>query len=145
MPVLLNSAGRPEPPTDIVRRLKAIHAGLHLRFVDMTGEHWAVCMTWEPGDDRWAWIQRGEASPDSAYSIIGYLPLLCSLDEAPSFLERMFRQYPKDEVRNMADHVLAFNASAPSAALMEEAIAEVLDSPDPTATSPKRRGRPKKS
>jgi hypothetical protein len=144
VPVLLNSAGKPEPPTAVVARLRAIHAGLHLRFVDMTGEHWAVCLVWGPEDRRWQEVQESRVDPDRAYDIVGYLPLTCSLDEAPSYLERMLRQYPKDEVRNMADNVLAFNA-APVAAATEHAIAEVLDMADPSATTPKRRGRPKKT
>lgn len=140
MPVLLNSAGQPEPPTHVVTRLRALHAGLSLKFLDQTGEHWAVCMAWQPEDRRWEWVQRNETNPNAAYDIIGYLPVDCSVDEAPAHLERVFRQYPKDEVRNMADHVQAYNESAPVDAAIEEALVEALESP----VVPKKRGRPKK-
>jgi hypothetical protein len=140
VPVLLNSAGQPEPPTHIVARLRALHAGLHLKFLTHTGEHWAICLTWSPDDRRWEYIQTGATDPASAYDIIGYLPVDCSADEAPSYLERTFRQYPKDEVRNMADHVHEYNATAPVDAAIEEALTEALESP----VLPKKRGRPKK-
>lgn len=135
MPVLLNSAGQPEPPSYVVARLRALHAGLHLRFMEHTGEHWAVCMTWGPDDRRWEWVKRGETDPATAYDIIGYLPMTCSADEAPSYLERTFRQYPKDEVRRMADHVQQYNETQPIAEATEAALAEVLEAPIPTAST----------
>ena len=140
MSVLLNSAGQPEPPTAVVRRLRALHAGLHLRYLEHTGEHWAVCMDWQPDDRRWEWVQAGKSDPASAYDIIGYLPMLCSADEAPAYLERTFRQYPKEEVQRMADYVQHFNETTPIADAADAALAEVLDQP-----VVKKRGRPKKS
>jgi hypothetical protein len=140
VPVLLNSAGQPEPPTAVVARLRALHAGLSLKFLTHTGEHWAVCMAWQPEDRRWERVQQGETDPASAYDIIGYLPVDCPTDEAPAYLERTFRQYPKDEIRNMADHVLDYNAQAPVAEAIEAALTEALEDP----ILPKKRGRPKK-
>jgi hypothetical protein len=145
VPVLLNSVGHPEPPTHVVGRLRAIHAGLSLKFVDHTGEHWAVCLAWQPEDTRWARVQSGRTDPASAYDIIGFLPVDCPAEQAPAHLERVFRTYPKDEVRNMADAVLKYNDSVPVAEMVEEAIAEVLDRPDPSVVVPKKRGRPRKN
>jgi len=127
--VLLNSAGQPEPPTHVVKRLRALHAGLHLKFLNQTGEHWAVCMDWQPEDRRWEYVQRGETDPASTYDIIGYIPMLCSADEAPAYLERTFRQYPKDEIRNMADHVQQYNDTQPVAQAAEAALVEALETP----------------
>lgn len=137
MAVLLNSTGQPEPPTHVVTRLRALHAGLHLRFVRHAGENWAVCLTWPPEDRRWESVQQGHTDPLSAYDIIGYLPMACGIDEAPGYLERMFRQYPKDEVRNIADAVLRHNAEVPVNEAAEQALAEALDRPDPTGTKSK--------
>jgi hypothetical protein len=137
--VLLNSTGQPEPPTYVVKRLRALHAGLHLRFMEHTGEHWAVCMTWEPEDRRWEWVQRGETDPRAAYDIIGYLPMLCSAEEAPSYLERTFKQYPKDEVRRMADFVQQYNETTPVTDAVNAALVEALEQPVV------KRGRPRKS
>lgn len=139
MALILNSAGNPEPSPEISRRLKAIHAGLHLKFVDSTTEHWAICMSWQPDDSRWQYVQSGEMPPDRAYDIIGYIPLACGVDEAPSYLERYFRSSSKEEVRNMADAVTSWNMGGGQLdSIVEEAIGEVLDMPDPSATKPKR-------
>lgn len=141
MPVLLNSAGQPEPPTHVVGRLRALHAGLHLRFLTHTKEHWAVCMTWTPEDRRWERVQQGETDPASTYDIIGYLPVDCGIDEAPAHLERVLRMYPKDEVRNMADHVQAYNETSATNSALESALTEALEMP---VEAPKKRGRPRK-
>jgi hypothetical protein len=125
--VLLNSTGQPEPPTYVVARLRALHAGLFMKFLEQTGEHWAICLRWSPEDTRWEWVQRGETDPEMAYDVIGYLPMLCSIDEAPAYLERTFRQYPKDEVRRMADFVEQFNATQPIAQAADAALTEALD------------------
>lgn len=136
--VLLNHLGRPEPSPEVSRRLKAIHAGLHLKFIeDSQGEFWAVCMHWEPEDRRWETVQSGEIAPHRAYDIIGYLPMLCSADEAPSYLERMFRTFPRDDVQRMSDEMSNWNTGNVREAF-ESALGEVLDSPDPTGTTKKR-------
>ena len=127
MAVLLNSTGQPEPPTHVVARLRALHAGLFLKFLEHTGEHWAICLAWGPDDRRWAWVQQGETDPAMAHDVIGYLPMLCGIDEAPGYLERTFRQYPKDEVRRMADFVEQFNATQPIAQAADAALTEALD------------------
>jgi len=57
----------------------------------------------------------------------------------PAYLERTFRQYPKDEVRRMADYVEQYNATQPIAQATEQALADVLDQP----VAPRKRGRPK--
>jgi len=125
--VLLNSTGQPEPSIETSRRLRALHAGLHLKFLGSGDTFWSVCMTWEPEDPRWATVQSGEISPERAFDIIGYLPMLCSVDEAPGYLERTFRQYPKDEVRRMADFVEQFNATQPISQAADAALTEALD------------------
>lgn len=130
--MLLNHLGRPEPSPEVSRRLKAIHAGLHLRFVETFAEHWAVCMTWDSEDRRWVHVQEGHTSPTDAYDIIGYLPMLCPADEAPAYLERMFRTFPKEEVQRMSDAMESWNTGHITEAL-ESAIGEVLDRADPSS------------
>lgn len=142
MPVLLNSAGRPEPSPEISRRLAAITPRLTLRWLEGIGPSWAVCLAWPEGDRRWERVQTGKTRPDRAFDIIGYLPRECPLDEAPAYLERMLRDYPRDEVRNMTDAVARWNEQEAGKAEVEQAVAEILDSPNPTV--PKKRGRPRK-
>jgi len=139
-PVVLSHRGTPEPSSEIQRRLRAVHPRLFLRYVDVFDSHWALCMRWEDNDRRFVELQQQTLDPDRAFDIVGYLPMDCSPDQAPAYIERSLRQYPVEEVRRIADHVQSYNASAPVAAALEEAIAEVLDNPVPV----KKRGRPRK-
>lgn len=132
--VLLNHLGRPEPSPEVSRRLQAIHAGLHLKFIEDTqGEFWAVCMDWQPEDRRWSTVQSGELAPHRAFDIIGYLPMLCGADEAPAYLERMFRTFPREDIQRMSDAMENWHTGNIQQAL-DAAIGEVLDRSDPTAT-----------
>lgn len=142
--VLLNSAGTPEPSPEISRRLRMVHPGLHLKLLGATQEHWAICMSWGENDSRREWVRRGEYNPDKAYDIVGYLPLDCSVDQAPGLLERSLRAYPKEEMSRIADSVSAYNMKYPLDNAVQEAIAEVLDSPDPSGVVKRRPGRPRK-
>lgn len=140
-PVVLSHRGTPEPSSEIQRRLRAVHPRLFLRFVDVFDAHWALCMRWDEHDRRFVDMQQQTLDPDRAFDIIGYLPIRCSPDEAPSYIERSLRQYPVDEVRRIADFVQQYNASAPVAAAVDEALAEVLEAP----VAAKKRGRPRKN
>jgi hypothetical protein len=96
-------------------------------------------MRWDETDRRYVELQQQTIDPDRAFDIIGYLPIDCSVDSAPSYIERALRQYPAEDVRRVADFVEQFNATSPVASAMEQAIAEVLDAP-----VAKKRGRPPK-
>lgn len=141
MSVILNALGTPEPSAEVSRRLRAIDDRMFLRFIPHLPEHWAVCRSWEEQDARWAEVQRGEVDPARAHDIIGYLPMGCSQAEAPSYLERVLRTYPKEEVSRLADRVVAFNQMDALKDEVQAAIAEVLDAPDPTGKTKVRRGR----
>ena len=141
MSVILNALGTPEPSADVSRRLRAIDDKLFLRFIPFLPEHWAICRGWDERDERWAQIQSGDASPDSAHEIIGYLPMGCSQAEAPAYLERSLRSYPKEEIAKLADRVVAFNQQDAMQEQVQAAIADVLDAPDPTGKTKVRRGR----
>jgi len=141
--VVLNHRGHPEPSSEIQRRLRSVHPRLELRYVDAVDAHWAICLRWAENDRRWSMIQSNEVDPNRSIDILGYLPMQCSPDEAPAYLEKSMREYPADEVRNMVRDMGQYNSVAPVQQAMEEAMAEVLDSPNPSA-QPKRRGRPPK-
>lgn len=141
--VLLNHLGTPEPSPEIQRRLRGVHPKLYLKYMSGGGRHWALCMDWNDNDHRRERIQRRELDPDKAYDIVGFLPMDCNVEQAPAYLEKALRTYPKEEIQRMADDVLNFNMDAPMANAAEQALAEVLDSVDPTGL--KKRGRPRKS
>ena len=130
--VLLNALGRPEPSPEVSRRLKAIHAGLSMRWVAGAGENWAICMAWQPEDTRWQRVQEGEYDPHLTFDIIGYLPMACGPDEAGAYLERSFRTFPREDIQRMSDAMANWNTGNVQQAL-ETAIGEVLDRADPTS------------
>ena len=142
-PVVLNHRGTPEPSSEIQRRLRQVHPRLELQFIDGFDAHWAICLRWAENDSRWRHIQSQEVDPNRSMDIVGYLPMTCGIAEAPAYLERSLREYPAEEVKNIAREVQRYNAVQPAEQAMQEAIAEVLDNPNPAA-QPKRRGRPPK-
>lgn len=125
----------------IQRRLREIHGGLHLRFVQGM---WGVCLTWADNDTRREWIRTEYYDPSKAWDIIGYLPMDCPPDSAPGYLAKMFREYPREDVNRMLDAMEQLNAQ-PAQAAVEAAIAEVLDGADPSGTAKRGRGRPRKN
>ncbi len=140
--ILVNPAGIPEPSPEIQRRLREVHGGLKLRLMDMDPPTWSVCMEWQPDDRRWEWVQTESYDPKMAYDIIGYLPLGCSPDEAPSYLSKMIRTFPREDIQRLSDSVSNYNTGVVNSAV-EEAIGDMLDSSDPS-TVRRGRGRPRK-
>lgn len=141
MSVLVNALGRPEPSPEVQRRLRAVHPNLFLRFIDGLNSSWAICWAWPENDRRWSTVQSGEISPDRAFDIVGYLAMDCSLDEAPSYLHRVLRTFPKEEVSQLADRILRFNETEALNEQVNEVLKELTDSPDPTGLTKTRRGK----
>lgn len=122
MNVLLNAAGTPEPSPELQRRLRGVHPGLGLRFNRGTENAWMITMEWDRADVRWEMVKRQELGAGSAFDIVGYLPMACSLDEAPAYIAQRLRTYPREDVKRMADRVAQYNATTPMKAAVEEAI-----------------------
>lgn len=131
MSIILNSFGRPVPPLEINKRLKQVHPRLGLMFVEGIASHWAITMEWAEDDRRREGIRKGDTDPFRAIDIVGYLPMDCSLDEAPSLISQKLRAFPKEEVSKIANRMMMYNKE-PAKEAVEQAIAEVLDRPDPS-------------
>lgn len=134
--VVLNDKGRPEAPSELQRRLGQVHPRLFLRHVEMADAVWAVCMRWDEHDPRFGEVQSQVLDPERSFDIIGYIPRGCGLNEAPGYLERVFRQYPIEEVRNVANRVEHFNRSVVDSAA-DKVLGEILDQRDPSQSLPK--------
>ena len=133
MSIVLNERGTPEPPSEVTTRLKSIHPSLNLRFVEGVSSHWAIELAWGEKDRRWEWVKTGQTDPTGAFDIIGYLPMDCSLNEAPAHIERVFRQFPREDVQSLVDRIAKWNVE-PAQKAAEEAFAEVLDSANPSSS-----------
>jgi hypothetical protein len=142
VPVLYNSAGRPEPSPEIARRLRSIDPGLRLQWIAGVAGNWAVLHEWPADSPKRRLVQDGTMPADKAFDIVGWLPMDCPLDQAPPLIERMLRTYPNAEVQRLADRAQHWNDTKAGQESVEAAVAEVLDLPDPAA--PKKRGRPRK-
>jgi hypothetical protein len=90
----------PEPPADIVRRLRQVDERLDLRWVSYRNTdyanvnenaYWAIVLNWAENDKRWMYVQRGEMSPESTFDIIAMLPPDCDVEQAFGFFQRGLR------------------------------------------------------
>lgn len=128
-PVLVRDVGGyPLPPSEIVERVKRIHPQLNLRFADgIGGTGWAITWEWNETDRRWAWVQDGRTDPTMAYDIIGYLPMGCKVDEAPSYLESSIKQYPREEVQKLRERVSYYNRVEQPKEVVAKVTADAMD------------------
>ena len=134
--VVLNDKGRPEAPSDLQRRLGQVHPRLFLRYVESADAVWGICMRWDEHDPRFGEVQSQILDPDRSFDLIGFLPRGCSLDEAPAHLARVFREYPKDEIAQVANRVSDFNKTVVNDA-SDKILGEILDQRDPSNSLPK--------
>jgi hypothetical protein len=91
------------------RSLKAIDDALGLMLL---GEQWAVTYRWPQSDPRWARVQSGDCSPESAFDILTYLPFDCSPEEAGSYVEKTCSEWARlgrIDVARVLDRVHAHN------------------------------------
>lgn len=108
--LVVGQGGIPIPNSEIVERIKRIHPALNLRFSDgIGGLGWAITWEWQENDRRRQWIQDGRTDPNMAYDIVGYLPMGCSLNEAPAYIERSLKQYPREEVSGLVSRMSHWN------------------------------------
>jgi hypothetical protein len=80
--------GRPQPPDELVRRLKRYDDRIGLFYTNVS---WAITERWRENDPRWERVREGELQPEFAFDICGYLPITCSVDEALPYIERELR------------------------------------------------------
>lgn len=142
VPVLVRDVeGVPVPPSEIVERLKRIHPALGLKFSSgLAGSGWAVTWTWQENDRRRAWVQDGRMDPNAAHDIIGYLPFGCSAEQAPSYIERSFKDYPREEVSRLRERMHHWNTVTQPQEQNAAVVAEVVE----TTMAEKRQKNPRR-
>lgn len=140
MNLMLNQAGNPEPPTDMVRRLKQIDPRMGIRFVAYGGalgdtiNYWAITMDWRDTDPRRKMILEGMIPASAAIDIVCQLPLDCSVDSAYGFVVSGFKAMNDDDAKHLLTRVTEFNRNhteKQKEALIEEAV-EVIKVNAPT-------------
>ena len=111
MALVLNQLGLPEPPTEIVRRLKQIHPAFGLKFYRPAAASslWALTWQWADNDPRRSYIRRGEIAPDADYDILAWLPLDCSVEQAAAYVERAVRGHPREDIKRLTERLQHYN------------------------------------
>jgi len=120
--MILDVAGTPTPPTEVVERLKRIDPHMGLRFIDYhiseeNGKWWALTWEWPSTDPRQQMIQEGTMAPNDAYDILGHIPLDCSVDNAAGYIESNLRRRrgSHDEVDRLLSRLSEYNRQAKKA------------------------------
>lgn len=140
--VITNLRGEPEVPSDVARRLAAVDAGLSLRWTAQ-GKVWALVRQWPETDRRWQWVRESRYNPSQAHDIIGYIPNDCAVDQVPSYVTRLLREWPVADARKVLDGMERYNQRTDA---VEEAVAEATEAVLEEVTAPlRKRGRPRKS
>lgn len=122
-----DAGGIPQPPSDILAALKRWEPALGLRYVNV---QWALTWEWKEHDPRRQWIKDGKYNANDAYDIVGYVPLDCPLEEVPAYAVKALRQYPREEVRKLADTVGNYNVHDVGKQQVADVLNATLDSPD---------------
>lgn len=127
MALIFGASGNPEPSPEIQRRLRAIDSRLSLKFNPDFSKHWSVMCEWKADDRRWERVQTGQIDPANARDTIGWLPIDCSVEEAPAYLERTLMQFSNREADRIAFDVEKWNGNAMQNQI-EQVLGEMTDS-----------------
>lgn len=157
MAVLYNAQGRPEPPSDVVARLKQISPLLDLQYVGWPVEGelrwwWAVTGQWRPDDPRWQSVREGVLTPAEARDLVCQLPPDCSADEAVGYMQQQVASRG-DDTRKFLRDIDAWNTRQQNAViaaggdhmeqLVKDHITEVANVTKVYQTETRRRKRAK--
>ena len=126
-PVLLNALGKPEPSPEIQRRLRALDPRLYIEFLDSFSKHWSIRCKWRSDDPRWHRVQSGKIPESEASDIIGWIPMDCSIDEAPAYVEKTLRRHSIQTAERVLFDIEKWNSGGAVAQHTDDMMAELAD------------------
>lgn len=110
---LVDTVGRPIPPSGMVERLQQVHPNLGLRAFPQrdTGNTllWGITYRWEVNDPRWQWVRSGKQSEDEAMDVVCFLPSDCSADQAYGYFVNNVKHGPTEDIRKLLNRVGEYN------------------------------------
>lgn len=133
--------GTPVPPEDVLRRLRAVDAGLGLAWTGPLNQ-WKLVRQWPSSDRRWRWVQEQKYDPAQAHDIIGYIPNDCPVDMVPAYVERLVREWPVPDRVKILEGMVRYNAEGRTDAV-EAAVAGAIEETVEAVAAPKK-GRRKR-
>lgn len=98
--------GRPLPSPELIAKLKKYDPRIGVFYRNVG---WAITEAWGEHDPRRQWIQNGSMQPEYAFDICGDVPLTCSLDEVPAFIERELSSWTPDRFKGLREAVNHWN------------------------------------
>lgn len=132
--VMVNDRGTPEPPTDVVRRLRAVDPKLTLRWGPWGA--WQLVREWREMDRRWERVQQQEYDREMAFDVIGHIPNQCGVHEVPAYVERLLREWSNaDEAVAMLKQMDHYHTGAPTAEV-EAQVQEAVEATVAEVTAP---------
>lgn len=132
--VIVNDRGTPEPPTDVVRRLRAVDPKLTLRWGPWGA--WQLVREWRASDRRWERVQTERYDPAMAFDVIGHIPNDCSADEVPALAARLIREWPNaDEAKQMLDNWNHYHTGAATSEV-QDAVEAAIEETVQTVSEP---------
>lgn len=123
--ILLGADGTPQPPQDILRRLRAVDARLGIKFLAHVPETpWCVTLAWHENDPRREMIRTGDLAPENGVDVICRLPHDCPVSEAAAYISRRMAMHPREDINALVRSMDAFQQAD---AVSEQLIANVMD------------------
>jgi hypothetical protein len=98
---------------------------------------WAIALEWERSDPRWRMVQEQQMAATDAWDTIGFLPVDCPPDQAPSYVANALRSHRKEEVRHLAEWMHKYNAGVHTAHA-QDALDDALSAHDPAQLESKK-------
>lgn len=126
--MLYNAYGNPEPSPEIQRRLRALDPRLFLEYLPDFAKHWAVKCRWRHDDRRWEKVQTGQVPESAAADIVCWLPIDCSADEAPAYLERSLGVFSQRHADRLMFDLERWNSAGVQSQQVEDVMQDLAAS-----------------
>lgn len=99
-----------------------------MRFGDgISGTGWKLTWEWPATDTRWSRVLSQEIPAESAYDVIGYLPMGCTAEDAPAYVETHLKSYPKEEISKLRSEMHRWNSHEVAGGQIGELVSSTMD------------------
>jgi hypothetical protein len=123
--ILFGADGAPQPPQDILRRLRAVDPRLGMKYTKHVPETpWSVTLSWDENDPRRESVRNQTIAEANAVDIVARLPMDCGLHEAAAYITRRMAMWPREDINALVNKMDSFTQAA---TVGDAAVAEVIE------------------